>query len=43
MSKIAEATGFSSSSYFSFIFLNQMGMTPTEYRHQELHSSCPKR
>ncbi|MFM8960227.1 MAG: helix-turn-helix domain-containing protein [Bacteroidota bacterium] len=43
MSKIAEASGFSSSSYFSFIFLNQMGMTPTEYRHQELHSSSPKR
>ncbi|MBM3912768.1 MAG: helix-turn-helix domain-containing protein, partial [Sphingomonadales bacterium] len=43
MSKIAQASGFSSSSYFSFIFLNQMGMTPTEYRHQELHSSSRKR
>ena len=42
MSKIAEASGFSSASYFSFIFLNQIGMTPTEYRHQELHSSSPK-
>jgi AraC-like DNA-binding protein len=42
MSKIAKASGFSSASYFSFIFLNQIGMTPTEYRHQELHSSSPK-
>jgi len=42
MSKIAKASGFSSASYFSFIFLNQIGMTPTEYRHQELHSSLPK-
>ncbi len=39
MSKIAQASGFSSSSYFSYIFLNQMGMTPTEYRYQELLSN----
>jgi AraC-like DNA-binding protein len=36
MSKIARDSGFSSSSYFSFIFLNIMGRTPTEYRHQQI-------
>lgn len=39
MSKIALSSGFASSSYFSFIFLNQMGMTPTEYRFKHLHSN----
>jgi len=37
MSRIASDSGFSSSSYFSFIFMNLMGMTPTEYRNQQLH------
>lgn len=36
MSQIAGDCGFSSSSYFSYIFMSIMGMTPTEYRHQQI-------
>ena len=35
MSKIAEDTGFYDQSYFSKVFLSEVGITPSEYRREQ--------
>ena len=38
--KVAELCGFSSSNYFSRVFHQQMGLSPTEFRRQRQKNIC---
>jgi len=39
VSEIAQATGFTDQSYFTKIFVRAVGVTPTQFRRQEVHEN----